>query len=102
MHFPVDWVLLRDAVRTLMKATALIRKHGLKSRMEEPKVFPKAMNRLCIEMTSRRRAKDAKRLRKQTLRRMKKVVKVVESHAQRHRDLLDKEWGEYGLDPQTS
>ncbi len=30
MHFPVDWVLLRDAVRTLMKATALIRKHGLK------------------------------------------------------------------------
>lgn len=92
MHFPVDWVLLRDAVRTLMKATALIRKHGLKSRMEEPQEFLKAMNRLCIEMTSRRRAKDAKRLRKQTLRRMKKVVKVVEAHAQRHRDLLDKEW----------
>jgi hypothetical protein len=79
-------------VRTLIKATALIRKHGLKSRMEEPQEFLKSMNRLCIEMTSRRRAKDAKRLRKQTLRRMKKVVKVVKAHAQRHRDLLDKEW----------
>ncbi len=92
MHFPVDWVLLRDAVRTLMKATALIRKHGLKSRMEEPADFLKAMNRLCIEMTQCRRAKDAKRLRKKTLRRMKKLVKVVKSHAERHRELLDKEW----------
>ena len=36
IHFPVDWVLLRDAVRTLMKATLLIRKHWLKSRMEDP------------------------------------------------------------------
>ena len=25
IHFPVDWVLLRDAARTLMKATTLIR-----------------------------------------------------------------------------
>ncbi len=32
IHFPVDWILLRDAVRTLMKATATIRKHGLKKR----------------------------------------------------------------------
>src|SRR5574337_1420082 len=29
IHFPVDWVLLCDAVRTLMKATRLIRAHGL-------------------------------------------------------------------------
>ena len=30
IHFPVDWVLLRDGVRTLMKATLLIRKAGLR------------------------------------------------------------------------
>ena len=30
IHFPVDWVLLRDGVRTLMKATLLIRNAGLK------------------------------------------------------------------------
>jgi len=28
IHFPVDWVLLRDATRTLVKATLLIRKRG--------------------------------------------------------------------------
>ncbi len=30
IHFPIDWVLLRDAARTPPKATTLIRKHGLK------------------------------------------------------------------------
>ncbi len=35
IHFPIDWVLLRDAARTLMKATVLIRKHGLKKRMPQ-------------------------------------------------------------------
>ena len=40
IHFPTDWVLLRDAARTLMKATVLIRKHGLKNRMpQEPLEF---------------------------------------------------------------
>lgn len=92
IHFPVDWVLLRDAVRTLMKATILIRSHGLKSRMESPKKFLKEMNRLSIEMTQCRRKSEAKRQRKKTLRKMKKMVKVVLGHARRHRDLLDSEW----------
>jgi hypothetical protein len=94
IHFPVDWVLLRDAERTLMKATLLIRKHGLKTRMEDPKEFMKAMNRLSIEMTQCRRKTDAKRQRKKTLRKMKKLVKVIAAHAARHRDLLDKYWEE--------
>jgi hypothetical protein len=46
IHFPVDWVLLRDATRTLMKATTLIRKRGLKVRMDEPAEFLKRMNQL--------------------------------------------------------
>lgn len=92
MHFPVDWVLLRDGVRTLMKATALIRRHGLKSRMEDPAQFLKSMNRLSIEMTLCHRSKDAKRLRKRCLRKMKKLVHVITEHAHRHRDLLDREW----------
>jgi hypothetical protein len=33
VHFSADWVLLRDGVRTLMKATLLIRKAGLRRRM---------------------------------------------------------------------
>ena len=73
IHFPVDWVLLRDAARTLMKATMLIRKRGLKVRMEEPGEFLKRMNQLCMKMTHARRKKDGKRARKAVLREMKKL-----------------------------
>lgn len=93
IHFPIDWVLLKDATRTLMKASALIRKHGLKSRMPPPEEFMTQMNRLCIKMTQSRRKVDSKKQRKAVLRSMKKLVKVVKQHARRHRDLLDKEWG---------
>ena len=92
IHFPVDWVLLCDAVRTLMKATRLIRVHGLKHRMEPPEAFLKAMNRLSMQMTHARRAVDSKKQRKKTLRLMKRQVKVVAAHARRHRQLLDQEW----------
>ena len=92
VHFPVDWVLLRDGVRTLIKATLLIRKHGLKERMEAPEVFMTQMNRLSIAMTQNRRARDSKKRRKKTLRLMKRQVNIVSAHARRHRELLDKEW----------
>jgi len=94
IHFPVDWVLLGDAVRTLMKATRLIRAHGLKQRMEAPETFLKAMNRLSLQMTHARRAKASKKQRKQTLRLMKRQVQVVAAHARRHRELLDREWAQ--------
>lgn len=88
IHFPVDWVLLRDATRTLMKAVALIRKYGLKHRMQEPAQFIKAMNRLCIEMTHAGRRSDSATGRKNILRLMKQVMKKVRRHAQMHRQLL--------------
>src|SRR5438093_2974806 len=50
IHYPVDWVLLRDATRTCMKAVALIREQGLKQRMEPPQQFISRMNRFCLEM----------------------------------------------------
>ena len=39
VHFPVDWVLLQDGTRTLMKAVKLIRREGLKGRLEAPEEF---------------------------------------------------------------
>lgn len=30
MHFPVDWVLLRDGLRTLVKSIVVIRRHVLR------------------------------------------------------------------------
>jgi hypothetical protein len=97
IHFPVDWVLLRDAARTLMKATILIRKQNLKVRMEEPEEFLKRMNQLCMKMTHARRKKDAKRARKAVLREMKKLSKIIAAHAERHRDLLQEHWRETDL-----
>ena len=94
IHFPVDWVLLGDAVRTLMKAVKLIRAHGLKQRMESPETFLKAMNRLGMAMTFARRAKDSKKARKKTLRLMKQQIKAVTGHARRHRELLDQQWNQ--------
>ncbi|HZL51484.1 MAG TPA: hypothetical protein VFC37_11110 [Terracidiphilus sp.] len=97
IHFPVDWVLLRDAARTLMKATMLIRKRDLKVRMEEPAEFLKRMNQLCMKMTHARRKKDSKRARKAVLREMKKLSKLIAGHAERHRDLLQEHWRETDL-----
>jgi Transposase DDE domain len=94
IHFPTDWVLLRDGVRTLMKATALIRKQGLKGRMEPPQEFLRRINRLSMAMTHQRRQPDGKKGRKRVLRQMKQQVKIVRNHARRHRELLDKNWQE--------
>ena len=94
IHFPVDWVLLRDATRTLMKAVLLIRKHGLKHRMEPPEMFLRRMNRLCIQMSQTYRKASGKKARKRTLRAMKRLVKAVARHALRYRDLLDRDWAQ--------
>lgn len=88
IHYPTDWVLLRDATRTLMKATALIRGQGLLNRMDSPRAFMKEMNRLCIEMTHAARKTNPKKMRKAILRRMKKLSKAVERHAARHLEML--------------
>jgi hypothetical protein len=96
IHFPVDWVLLRDGTRTLMKAVSLIRREGLKARMEPPPEFLRRINRLCIQMTHSRRQPESRKERKRVLRGMKRLVKVVGRHARRHRDLLDQEWGKTG------
>ena len=95
IHYPVDWVLLRDATRTLMKSVRLIRDQGLKHRMEEPESFLSRINGLCIKMTHAGRRQDqdlSQRQRKQTLRQMDRLVGTVRNHARRYRALLDAQW----------
>ena len=92
IHFPTDWVLLRDGVRTLMKATLLIRQAGLRGRMQPPEEFLRRMNRLSIQMSQQARRAGRKKGRKRVLRAMKKLVGVVRAHAQRHRHLLEQQW----------
>lgn len=96
IHFPVDWVLLRDATRTLMKAVSLIRGRGLKHRIGLPEEFIRQMNKLCIEMTHTRKKPDAPKRRKRILRRMKQLMKTVEGHARNYHALLEERWRETG------
>mgnify|MGYP000367033144 CR=1 FL=1 len=98
LHFPVDWVLLRDAARTLMKATVLIRREELKQRMpQEPLRFLSDMNKLAMAMSANARRSDAKKKRKRTLRQMKAQEKKIARHARAHRDLLAAHWAETEL-----
>jgi hypothetical protein len=97
IHFPVDWVLFRDAARTLMKAVMLIRSHGLRHRIRDPKYFITAMNKLSIEMTHARKKNGAKQVRKNVLRKMKKLMKLIESHAKTYHQLLKTYWNETDL-----
>jgi hypothetical protein len=92
VHYPVDWVLLRDATRTLTKAVDLIRQQGLRHRMEEPALFRKRMNQLCIQMTHSPKKTEPKKHRKKMLRKMNKLVGTIANHARRHRKLLDEQW----------
>jgi len=93
IHYPTDWVLLRDSTLTLTKATARIRKVGLIHRMPfEPSVFITKMNKLCMEMTFTARRKDAKKLRKKVLRKMKNLLKRVNNHTESHLRLLESNW----------
>ena len=95
IHYPCDWLLLRDATRTIMKAIITIRAHGLRHRMQAPERFIAMMNAQCMAMSgsSRRgRGSDKKRNRKRVLRTMKRIVKKVKEHGQRYRDLLEQSW----------
>lgn len=98
IHFPVDWVLLRDGTRTLMKATVIIRREGLKQRMpQEPLRFLSDMNKLAMAMSANARRPDAKKQRKRTLRLMKALERKAMRHAEAHRDLLAAHWTETAL-----
>ncbi len=102
VHHPVDWLLLRDAVRTLTLAIVQVRERGILSRMPKaPQDYLCAMNKLCIQMTHARRTKDAKKIRKKTLRLMKKQLRVVAKLSRKHLDKLRKRGVSKGLSAAT-
>lgn len=64
IHYPVDWVLLRDATRTLIKSIPVIRRHGLKHRIGPPQRFITEINKLVMQMTHTRKKKHGAKMRK--------------------------------------
>jgi hypothetical protein len=89
IHHPVDWLLLRDAVRTLIQAIQVLRAHGLKHRMPTPAHFLTAMNHLGIKMTHGGKGEKGQQRRKAVLREMKQLVHTVQAHAARYAALVD-------------
>lgn len=74
IHYPTDWVLLRDATRSVMASIEVIRSHGLRHRMPEPSSFVNTINQHAMAMTAasrKGRGGDKARVRKNTLRAMK-------------------------------
>lgn len=92
IHFPTDWVLLRDGTRSLLLAIKTIRAQELKHRMIEPSLLLKQTDKLCINMSLVRRKKDGKKQRKMILRKMKKLSQCIAKHGKRYRDLLKDNW----------
>jgi len=86
IHFPVDWVLIKDCTLTILKAILVIRKHGLKHRIKTPEVFISELNALCMSMTSL--ARQNKKKRKAAFRKLKNLAKVIRTHGTRYADLL--------------
>jgi hypothetical protein len=100
IHYPTDWVLLRDATRSVIAAIETIRRHGLIHRMPEPSSFVRTINQHAMAMaaSSRKgRGGDKARDRKKTLRAMKSVVGIVRKHGQRYRALLASSWPDTDL-----
>ena len=98
MHFPTDWVLMRDGVRTIVKSVLVIRRHGLRTRIPEPEGFLREINALSMGMSAvGRRKPGGKKERKRLVRAMKKLSKLVEDHGHRYRDVLDEYWSETDL-----
>jgi len=87
-HYPTDWVLFRDAAKTLTLSITKIRKFS-KNRMDEsPEKLMTKMNNLCIEMTAYKGRKDGKKKRKKIFRSMKTLIKNIANHARRHIEKL--------------
>jgi hypothetical protein len=89
IHYPVDWILLRDAVRTLIEAIIVLRAHDLKYRMPDPPTFLRQMNHLCIKMTHAGKGDKGKQRKKAILREMKDLVQTVQGHAERYGKLVE-------------
>ena len=100
IHFPADWSLLRDGVRSIMHSIMVIRSHGLVHRLPDPYSFGTEINKHAMAMAgaSRRgRGGNKKKQRKKTLRAMKKLVGKVIGHGKRYRTILAEHWSETDL-----
>ena len=80
IHFPVDWVLMKDCMMTILKGIIVIRKHGLKYRIKKPETFMSEINAICMSMTSIGRKPGSRKERKTIFRKLKKISLIIKQH----------------------
>jgi len=95
IHFPTDWVLLRDAAGTLMKATTHPQPRHLRAHGVTRELLAR-VNRLCMGMAAAGRKPGGKKQKKALLRQMKTLSRTIAAHARRHRSALDEGWAQTG------
>jgi len=99
IHHPIDWVLLKDAVISIMKSIKTIRRHGLKHRIAPPDGFIRQVNKIsmAISMSKSVRKSESKKERKRLFRELKSLLKTCEAHGCRYLNLLQRDWAKTDL-----
>ncbi len=99
IHHPIDWVLLKDAVISIMKSVKTIRRHGLKHRIGPPEGFMKQVNKIsmAISLSKSVRKQESKKRRKNLFRELKSLLRVCEAHGYRYLNVLHRDWNKSDL-----
>lgn len=98
IHYPVDYVLFRDMIRTSMLKVTMIREGGIKTRMPmKAEEWLSKINTLVIEMSMAYRKKDSKKNRKKVFRKMKRLFKQAMFHVEAHLKKFEKLWSPNGF-----
>jgi len=94
IHYPVDWLLLKDCILTIIQAIIVIRSHGIKYRIKTPEEFISEINAHCMTMASHNRKKDSKKNRKKTYTKMRNLSQKVRTHGCSYIRELEERWEE--------
>jgi hypothetical protein len=83
IYHPIGWVLLKDAVISIMKSVKMIRRHGLKHRVGPSEGFMKQVNKtsMVILMSKSVRRQELKKQRKNLFRELKSLLRICEAHS---------------------
>jgi len=88
IHFPVDWLLIKDCSYSILQVIAVLRKHGLIHRMRGPEIFMSKLTALCMSMSSETKKRSGKVGQRKILRKLNKLARVILKHGIRYANLL--------------
>lgn len=90
IHHPIDWVLLKDVMKSIMGSIKCLRRHGIRHRISPPDGFIKEANRITMDMTLSQsvRKDESKKKRKRLFRDLKTLLRLTEAHGRRYLAIL--------------